>query len=60
MQTAPKKVINGWAMYDWANSVYSLVITTTIFPAYYVGITSMCNSNGKHYVNFFGKQFISK
>ena len=59
MQTAPKKVINGWAMYDWANSVYSLVITTTIFPAYYVGITSMGNSNGKHYVNFFGKQFIN-
>lgn len=59
MQTAPKKVINGWAMYDWANSVYNLVITTTIFPAYYVGITSMGNSNGKHYVNFFGKQFIN-
>lgn len=59
MQTADKKVINGWAMYDWANSVYSLVITTTIFPAYYVGITSMGNSNGKHYVNFFGKQFIN-
>ncbi|HRP55134.1 MFS transporter [Agriterribacter sp.] len=59
MQTAPKKVINGWAMYDWANSVYSLVITTTVFPAYYVGITSMGNSNGKHYVNFFGKQFIN-
>lgn len=59
MQTAPKKVINGWAMYDWANSVYSLVITTTIFPAYYVGITSMGNSNGRHYVNFFGKQFIN-
>ncbi|HRP30559.1 MAG TPA: MFS transporter [Agriterribacter sp.] len=59
MQTAPKKVINGWAMYDWANSVYSLVITTTIFPAYYVGITSVGNSNGKHYVNFFGKQFIN-
>ena len=59
MQTAPKKVINGWAMYDWANSVYNLVITTTIFPAYYVGITSMGNGNGKHYVNFFGKQFVN-
>ena len=59
MQTAPKKVINGWAMYDWANSVYNLVITTTIFPAYYVGITSMGNSNGRHYVNFFGRQFIN-
>ena len=27
MQTASKKVINGWAMYDWANSVYNLVGT---------------------------------
>lgn len=59
MQTAPKKVINGWAMYDWANSVYNLVITTTIFPAYYVGITSKGNSNGKHYIEFFGRQFIN-
>ena len=40
MQTASKKVINGWAMYDWANSVYSLVITSSIFPAYYESITS--------------------
>jgi MFS transporter, UMF1 family len=40
MQTASKKVVNGWAMYDWANSVYSLVITSSIFPAYYSGITS--------------------
>jgi MFS transporter, UMF1 family len=31
MQTASKKVVNGWAMYDWANSVYNLVITTTFF-----------------------------
>jgi len=39
MQTASKKVVNGWAMYDWANSVYSLVITSTIFPAYYEAVT---------------------
>ncbi len=38
MQTASKKVINGWAMYDWANSTYSLVITSTIFPAYFTAI----------------------
>lgn len=38
MQTASKKVINGWAMYDWANSAYSLVITSAIFPAYYTFI----------------------
>ncbi|PUZ27985.1 MFS transporter [Chitinophaga parva] len=33
--TAPKKVLNGWAMYDWANSVFNLVITTTFFPIYF-------------------------
>ncbi|MES1217087.1 MAG: MFS transporter [Bacteroidota bacterium] len=43
MQTASKKVVNGWAMYDWANSVYNLVITTTFFPAYYAVVTSVTN-----------------
>ncbi|MEP6597676.1 MAG: MFS transporter [Ginsengibacter sp.] len=38
MQTASKKVINSWAMYDWANSAYSLIITSAIFPAYYTFI----------------------
>ena len=37
MQTASKKVIRGWAMYDWANSVYNLVITTTFFPDLFYG-----------------------
>jgi MFS transporter, UMF1 family len=59
MQTASKKVINGWAMYDWANSVYNLVITTTIFPAYYVSITQAGDGHGEHMVNFFGKYFIN-
>ena len=45
MQTAPKKVINGWAMYDWANSVYNLVITSTIFPAYYEAVTGDGNDH---------------
>lgn len=45
MQTASKKVVNGWAMYDWANSVYNLVITSTIFPAYYEAITGDGNEN---------------
>lgn len=39
MQTASRKVINGWAMYDWANSVYNLVITTTFFPIYFTAVT---------------------
>ena len=47
-----KKTINAWCMYDWANSVYSLVITTTIFPIYYNAVTkSAFNSET---VEFFG------
>lgn len=34
-----KKLIHAWAMYDWANSVYALVITSAIFPAYYNAVT---------------------
>lgn len=29
------KTLTAWAMYDWANSVYNLLITTAIFPIYY-------------------------
>ena len=34
-----KKTINGWAIYDWANSAYFLVISTAIFPAYFLSNT---------------------
>ena len=55
VETAPKKVINGWAMYDWANSVYNLVITTTFFPVYYTTITEPIKNEvpflGRYYVN---------
>ena len=30
-----KKVLKAWAFYDWANSVYPLVISTAIFPIFY-------------------------
>ena len=30
-----KKLIGAWTWYDWANSVYSLVISSAIFPIYY-------------------------
>ncbi len=30
-----KKLLNAWAFYDWANSVYSLVIASAVFPIYY-------------------------
>ena len=48
-----KKVINAWAFYDWANSVYPLVISTAVFPIYYTSITSsFANNNGD--ISFFG------
>jgi UMF1 family MFS transporter len=59
MQTASKKVINGWAMYDWANSVYNLVITSTIFPAYYDAVTSDGDPNTIDKVTIFGSTFIN-
>ena len=34
------KIMRAWALYDWANSVYSLVITSTIFPIYYAILTT--------------------
>ena len=57
MQTASKKVINGWAMYDWANSVYNLVITTTFFPIYYTEMTKAAPFNGT--VTFMGRHFVN-
>jgi UMF1 family MFS transporter len=58
MQTAPKKVVNGWAMYDWANSVYNLVITSTIFPAYYEAVTGDGNdATSNDTVSLFGREF---
>lgn len=40
-----RKAIQGWSFYDWANSVYSLVISTAIFPIYYNSITSTDESD---------------
>jgi len=59
MQTASKKVINGWAMFDWANSVYNLVITSTIFPAYYESMTAERTEGGVSYVHFMGREFVN-
>ncbi len=30
-----KRTINAWALFDWANSAYALVISTAIFPGYF-------------------------
>ncbi|MFL5773980.1 MAG: MFS transporter [Flavisolibacter sp.] len=57
MPTASKRVINGWAMYDWANSVYNLVITTTFFPIYFIAVTE--NKDGSDIVHFMGRDFVN-
>lgn len=55
MEKNDKKVIRSWAFFDWANSAYNLVITSTIFPAYYTIITTT-EAHGDQ-VTFFGRTF---
>lgn len=57
MQTASKKVINAWAMYDWGNSAYNLVITSTIFPAYFEAVAVDNADVSKTAVTFLGRHF---
>lgn len=39
MEKGNKKIIRGWIFYDWANSVYNLVISSAIFPIFYDSVT---------------------
>ncbi len=57
METASKRVINGWAMYDWASSSYNLVITSTIFPTYFESVAVDNAAVSKSTVTFLGRQF---
>ena len=60
MQTTSKKEVKAWAMYDWANSVYNLVITSTIFPAYFESMTGDGNDNTSNdIVHLFGREFVN-
>jgi MFS transporter, UMF1 family len=45
------KTVRAWYMYDWANSVYSLVITSSVFPIYYEAVTT---TNGSDRIQFLG------
>jgi MFS transporter, UMF1 family len=59
-----KRIIKGWIFYDWANSVYNLVISTAIFPIFYSNVTENnylqrigkenLDEGEKVLVNFFG------
>ena len=47
-----KKVISAWTFYDWANSVYPLVITSAIFPIFYENVVA-------EHVVFFGCSLVN-
>ena len=64
------KIMKAWALYDWANSVYSLVITSTIFPIYYSILTTASEKAEyvketgqwikvpvRHMITIFGKEY---
>ena len=64
------KIMKAWALYDWANSVYSLVITSTIFPIYYSILTTASEKTEyvketgqwitvpvRHLITIFGKEY---
>jgi UMF1 family MFS transporter len=51
-----RKLVNGWVMYDWANSVYQLTIASAIFPVYYNSVT---RTDGGFVVSFFGAPVIN-
>jgi UMF1 family MFS transporter len=62
LQTAAEKIKTAWTMYDWANSPYSLVVTTAIFPIYFNALTSDRNDKGEiinDVVTFFGVELIN-
>ncbi|MFZ0489053.1 MAG: MFS transporter [Salegentibacter sp.] len=54
-----KKLLNAWAFYDWANSVYSLVISSAIFPIFYGALTIVKDADGTLHdtVHFLGFDF---
>ena len=54
-----RRVQSAWAMYDWANSAYNLVITSTIFPAYYESITGDGDDATTDHVVFLGHSFVN-
>jgi len=52
------KTIRAWTFYDWANSVFPLVITSAIFPNFYDYVTTHAGKEFTgHTVKFFGHDF---
>ncbi len=57
MPSPEKRVQRAWTFYDWANSSYNLVITSTMFPAYYEEVTKAADGSNK--VKFLGMEFVN-
>jgi UMF1 family MFS transporter len=59
------KITRAWTMYDWANSVFSLTITTAIFPPYFEGVSKAASVasgnyiNGIYYIDIFGFKLVN-
>ena len=54
LEKGNSKLINAWASYDWANSVYPLVISSTVFPIYFSTISEEIDT-----IEFLGLNFKS-
>lgn len=50
LQKGDKKLLNAWAFYDWANSVYTLTIASAVFPIFYEALFAKRD----HYIDVFG------
>ena len=51
LEKGNSKLLNAWAFYDWANSVYSLVIASAIFPIFYGALFKI---KGSLYIDVYG------
>jgi len=51
LEKGNSKLLHAWAFYDWANSVYSLVIASAIFPIFYGALFKI---KGSLYIDVFG------
>ncbi|HEX2901640.1 MAG TPA: MFS transporter [Bacteroidia bacterium] len=56
MEKGNKKIVNAWCWYDWANSVYPLVITTAVFPIYFGAVTK---TGEVSYIEFLGRDIVN-
>jgi MFS transporter, UMF1 family len=50
LEKGSRKLLNAWAFYDWANSVYTLTIASAVFPIFYDSLFI----DRSHYIQVFG------